>query len=47
MKLSLAIALTFAATAVEAGSWENLRRRLSYEKVAGYKPDSQVCNVKL
>lgn len=43
MKLSLAIALTLS-TVVDGSSWNNLRRRLSYEKVAGYNPGSQVCN---
>jgi len=39
MKLSLAVFVTSCAAAVDAGG---LGRRLSFEKVAGYKPDSQV-----
>lgn len=45
MKFSLAVIATSLAVAAEAGStekWENIRRRLSYERVAGYKPESQV-----
>jgi len=39
MKLSLALAVTLAVVADARG---NLGRRLSFEKIAGYKPDSQV-----
>lgn len=45
MKLSLAVFATSFAVAAEAGSlekWANIRRQLSYEMVAGYKPESQV-----
>lgn len=45
MKLSLVItAASFVVNTADAASSSasNLRRRLSYEKVAGYKPDSQV-----
>ena len=47
MKLSLAtLAASVAVAAADprsaAARWNNLRRRLSYEKIAGYAPDSQV-----
>ena len=45
MKLSLVItAASFVGNTADAASSSasNLRRRLSYEKVAGYKPDSLV-----
>lgn len=45
MNLSLAIVATTLAVAAEASAttkWNNVRRRLSFEKIAGYKPDSQV-----
>jgi len=41
MKLSISLLAASLATA-EAGVWGNLRRRLSYEKVATYSPGSQV-----
>ena len=46
MKLSLAFIAATTIAVAEAGDasskWANLRRRLSFEKVAGYSPDSQV-----
>mmetsp|Transcript_17593 Transcript_17593/g.31030 ORF Transcript_17593/g.31030 Transcript_17593/m.31030 type:complete len:551 (-) Transcript_17593:84-1736(-) len=44
MKLSIALLVTTLAAAEASGSskWANLRRRLSFEKVAGYMPGSQV-----
>lgn len=47
MKLSLAtLAATAAVAAADPSSaaarWNNLRRRLSYEKIATYNPGSQV-----
>eukprot|EP00581_Thalassiosira_minuscula_P007471 CAMPEP_0183710558 /NCGR_PEP_ID=MMETSP0737-20130205/6262_1 /TAXON_ID=385413 /ORGANISM="Thalassiosira miniscula, Strain CCMP1093" /LENGTH=547 /DNA_ID=CAMNT_0025938857 /DNA_START=120 /DNA_END=1763 /DNA_ORIENTATION=+ len=44
MKLSLALAITSFAVAEGSAStrWNNLRRRLSWDKVAGYLPGSQV-----
>eukprot|EP00984_Skeletonema_dohrnii_P004219 scaffold1490_cov121-Skeletonema_dohrnii-CCMP3373.AAC.2 len=41
MKLSISLLAASLATA-EAGVWGNLRRRLSFEKVATYSPGSQV-----
>jgi hypothetical protein len=45
MKLSIATIVIFALAA-EVGSttskWANVRRRLSFEKIAGYEPGSQV-----
>ena len=41
MKLSLSLLAASLATA-DASAWNNLRRRLSYEKVATYAPGSQV-----
>jgi hypothetical protein len=42
---AIAIVSTLAAAA-EAGNasskWANVRRRLSFEKIAGYEPGSQV-----
>ena len=44
MKLSIALLVTTLAAAEASGAskWANLRRRLSFDKVAGYKPGSQV-----
>ena len=44
MKLSIALLVTTLAAAEASGAskWANLRRRLSFEKVAGYMPGSQV-----
>lgn len=42
MKLSLAILTSAMAVADANQKWANLRRKLSYEKVAGYNPGSQV-----
>lgn len=45
MKFSLVtLAAGIATTDASASSkWANLRRRLSYQKIAGYAPGSQVC----
>ena len=46
MKLSVAIiaaGLTITeAAGASSSEWTSLRRRLSYEKIAGYNPGSQV-----
>jgi len=44
MKLSIAVFATSLAitNAGSAEKWNNLRRKLSFEKIAGYKPESQV-----
>ena len=42
MKLSLAILTSAMAVADANQKWANLRRKLSYEKIAGYNPGSQV-----
>ena len=49
MKLSVAILATgitmteaSGASSSSSSKWASLRRRLSYEKIAGYNPGSQV-----
>jgi hypothetical protein len=49
MKLSVAIVVTgitmteaSGASSSSSSKWASLRRRLSYEKIAGYNPGSQV-----
>ena len=49
MKLSVAIMATgitmteaSGASSSSSSKWASLRRRLSYEKIAGYNPGSQV-----
>ena len=47
MKLSIAVFATSlaVANAGAAEKWNNLRRRLSFEKIATYKPESQVSHL--
>ena len=43
MKLSIVALVATAEAGTASSNWSNVRRHLSFEKVAGYEPGSQVC----
>ena len=45
MKFSIVALVATAEAGTASSNWSNVRRHLSFEKVAGYEPGSQVCTL--